>query len=80
MGRLGHLVMILVLLVLIKFAKSNNDLDGLFIGLLTWLDFIVPMEIGEIIWEKIPFKLFPLRIGNQWLRILASGLILGAMQ
>jgi hypothetical protein len=79
-GMLGHLAMILVLLVLIKLTHSNNGLGGLWIGLLTWIGFIVPMEIGELMWEKIPFRLFLIRIGNQFLGILVSGFILGAWQ
>jgi hypothetical protein len=54
--------------------------SGLFIGLLVWIGFIVPMEIGELVWEKIAFKLFLLRVGNQFLGISVSGFILGAWQ
>jgi hypothetical protein len=72
--------MILVLVVLIKLTHSTNGLSGLLIGLLSWIGFIVPMEIGELVWEKIPFKLFLLRVGNQFLGIAVSGFILGAWQ
>jgi len=72
--------MILVLVVLIKLTHSTNGLSGLLIGLLSWIGFIVPMEIGELVWEKIPFKLFLLRTGNQFIGIAVSGFILGAWQ
>jgi hypothetical protein len=79
-GFIGHLIMIFVLAFLIRLTNSNNGLSGLFIGLLAWIGFIVPMEIGELVWEKIPFKLFLIRIGNQLIGIAVSGFILGAWQ
>jgi len=77
-GFLGHLVMILILAILIQLTNSNTALGGLFVGLLTWIGFVVPLEIGELVWEKIPFKLFLLRLGNQLIGIAVSGIILGA--
>jgi hypothetical protein len=79
-GFIGHLFMILVLVVLIKLTNSTNGLSGSLIGLLAWIGFIVPMETGELVWEKIPFKLFLLRVGNQFIGIAVSGYILGAWQ
>ena len=79
-GFLGHLVMIFVLVILITLANVNNGPGGLLIGLLCWIGFIVPIETGELIWEKIPFKLFLIRIGNQFVGIGISGFILGAWQ
>jgi len=79
-GFAGHLVMIFVLAIIINLANINNGAGGLLIGLLGWIGFIVPMEIGELIWEKIPFRLFLIRIGNQFVGIGISGFILGAWQ
>ena len=79
-GFAGHLVMIFVLVIIIKLANINNGAGGLLVGLLGWIGFIVPMEIGELIWEKIPFRLFLIRIGNQFVGIGISGFILGAWQ
>jgi hypothetical protein len=79
-GFLGHFIMILVLALLIKFTNANSGSSGLVIGLLIWIGFIVPMEIGELVWEKIPFRLFLLRIGNQFVGLCISGFILGAWQ
>jgi hypothetical protein len=79
-GFIGHLVMVFVLVVLIKLTHSSDGLGGMFIGLLAWIGFIVPLEVGEIVWEKIPFKLFLIRIGNHFLGLAVSGFILGAWQ
>lgn len=77
---IGHLAMVFVLLILIKLASVSSGIGGLAIGLLTWIGFIVPMETGELVWEKIPFKLFLLRTGNQLIGMAAVGFILGAWQ
>jgi len=77
---MGHLAMVFVLVILIKLTGSGNGVSGLIIGLLTWIGFIVPMEIGEVVWEKIPVRLCLIRIGNQLLSIAVSGFILGAWQ
>jgi hypothetical protein len=79
-GLLGHLTMILVMLILIKVTNSYGFINGVTIGLLVWVGFIVPMEIGELVWEKIPFKLFIIRIGNHLIGLVASGAILSAWQ
>lgn len=79
-GLAGHLVMIFVLVIIIKLANISNGSGGLLVGLLCWIGFIVPMEIGELIWEKIPFRLFLIRIGNQFVGIGISGFILGVWQ
>ena len=79
-GIIGHLLMILVLAFLIKLTNAENGLYGVLIGLMAWIGFIVPMEIGELIWEKNPFRLFLIRIGNQLLGIAVSGYILEAWQ
>jgi hypothetical protein len=79
-GLAGHLVMIFVLVIFIKLANINNGSGGLLVGLLCWIGFIVPLEIGELIWERIPFRLFLIRIRNQFVGIGISGFILGAWQ
>lgn len=79
-GLLGHLVMAFVLVILIKLTNSNDGLSGLFIGLLAWIGFIVPLETGELVWEKIPFRLFLIRIGNHLIGMAVSGYILGVWQ
>jgi hypothetical protein len=79
-GLAGHLIMIIVLLVIIKMANLTNGAGGLLAGFLCWIGFVVPLETGELIWEKIPVRLFLLRIGNQFIGICISGFILGAWQ
>lgn len=79
-GFIGHLVMIFVLVIIIKLANINSGFGGLLVGLFCWIGFIVPLETGELIWEKIPFRLFLIRIGNQFVGMGISGFILGIWQ
>jgi len=79
-GLIGHLLMIFVLVILIKLTNASTGFAGMGIALLAWIGFVVPMESGELVWEKIPFKLFLLRTGNQFIGMALSGFILGAWQ
>lgn len=79
-GFIGHLLMAITLAVLIKISGATTGSGGLIIGLLVWAGFIVPLEIGELVWEKIPFKLFLIRSGNHFVGLAISGFILGAWQ
>ncbi len=75
-GAVGHLLFALVLAIIIRLAGAATVVDGLFIGILVWLGFIVPLEIGELIWEKIPFNLFLIRVGNHLIGFGLAGIIL----
>jgi hypothetical protein len=75
-GIIGHQVMALVLALIVNLANATSVLDGIIVGVLVCLGFVATLEIGELIWEKIPFKLFMIRVGNQLLGFSVSGAIL----
>lgn len=75
-GLLGHVIMILVLAIFIKLAGAVTFLDGALIGAIACVGFMATLETGELIWEKIPFKLFLIRMGNQLLGMAICGGIL----
>jgi hypothetical protein len=75
-GAFGHLLIALVLAVIINLANATTVLSGFLCGVLVWLGFIVTIQIGELIWEKIPFKLFLIRIGEHLLSLGLAGIIL----
>jgi hypothetical protein len=79
-GIIGHQVMALVLAVIVKLANVTNVVGGIVVGVLVWIGFIVTLEIGELIWEKIPFKLFMIRVGNQLVGLSLAGSILAVWQ
>jgi hypothetical protein len=75
-GVFGHLAIALVLAVIVNLANVSTVVGGLIVGVLVWVGFIVTLEIGELIWEKIPFKLFLIRIGEHLLSLGLAGIIL----
>jgi hypothetical protein len=75
-GVIGHLGIALVLAMLIKLAGATDAVGGFAIAFLVWIGFIVTLEIGELIWEKIQTKLFLIRIGEHLLSLGLIGIIL----
>lgn len=75
-GFVGHLLIALVMAVIVVLANATTVLGGIAVGVLVWLGFVVTLEIGELIWEKIPFKLFMLRIGNHLVALSIAAAIL----
>jgi hypothetical protein len=75
-GLLGHQVMAFVLAVIVNLANVTNVVGGMVVGISVCLGFMATLEIGELIWEKIPFKLFLIRVGNQLLGLSSAGVIL----
>ena len=75
-GLLAHLACILALALIVTMARATTFLDGLALGLLVSIGFIGAMLGGELVWEKIPFRLFLIRIGDQILTLGLAGAIL----
>ena len=75
-GIIGHQVIALVLAVVIYLANATTALEGIAVAIIIWLGFVVTLEIGELIWEKIPFRLFMIRIGNHLVALSIAGIIL----
>lgn len=75
-GLIGHQVMAFVLALIINLANVTNVVGGAVVGILVCLGFMATLEIGELIWEKIPFKLFLIRVGNQLVGLASAGAIL----
>ena len=76
----GHMTIAFVLAILMVFASATTILGGLVVAVLVWLGFVVTLEIGELVWEKIPFKLFLIRIGNHLVALALAGIVLGALR
>jgi hypothetical protein len=75
-GVVGHQVMALMLAVIVSLANATTVIGGVVVGFLVWTGFIVTLETGELIWEKIPFKLFMIRVSNQLVGLSLAGIIL----
>ena len=74
-GVVGHQIIAFVLAVLVYLANATTMIEGVVVGLLVWIGFVVTLEIGELIWEKIPFRLFMIRIGNHMVALSIAGAI-----
>jgi len=75
-GIIGHVVIALALAVIVYLANATTMVEGIVVGILIWIGFVVTLETGELIWEKIPFKLFMIRIGNHLVALSVAGAIL----
>jgi hypothetical protein len=75
-GIIGHQVIALALAVIVNLANATTAVQGIAVGVLVWIGFVVTLETGELIWEKIPFKLFMIRIGNHLVALSLAGIIL----
>jgi hypothetical protein len=75
-GFAAHLVCIIGLAVILRLANAATALEGIAAALLAWLCFVVTLETGELVWEKIPFRLFLIRIGAQLVGFSLAGVIL----
>jgi hypothetical protein len=75
-GVAGHLLIAVALAVVIRLANATTALEGFAVAVLVWAGFVVTLEIGELIWEKIPFPLFLIRAGNHFLALGLAGIIL----
>jgi hypothetical protein len=64
------------LAVVVYLANATTIFEGMIVGILIWIGFVVTLETGELIWEKIPFKLFAIRIGNHFVALSVAGAIL----
>lgn len=73
---LGHLLMATVLAVMVNLAGAVTVGAGALVGMLGLVGFVIPMECGELVWEKIPFKLWLIRVGNQLVGLAVTGAIL----
>ena len=76
MGFASHLVCILALAVIVNLANAATLLEGVAAGILVTLGFVATLLGGELVWEKIPFKLYLIRVGDQLLTLSLAGAIL----
>ena len=75
-GISAHLVCILALAVIVNLANATTVLEGIAAGVLVTVGFVATLLAGELVWEKIPFKLYLIRVGDQLLTLCLGGAIL----
>jgi hypothetical protein len=75
-GIIGHQLIALVLGVVVYLANATTVLEGIAVGVLLWIGFIVTLEVGEVIWEKVPVKLIAIRIAYHFVAMGIAGALL----
>ena len=75
-GLIAHLVAVIALAIIVNLANATTILEGILLGLIFSIGFIGAILAGELVWEKIPFKLFLIRLGDQILTLCLAGAIL----
>jgi hypothetical protein len=79
-GLIAHFTAVFGLAVIVQMAEATAAIDGVILGAFVAICFIGAMLAGELIWEKIPFRLFLIRPGDQVLTLCLAGLILALWQ
>ena len=79
-GIVGHMAVALALAVIVNLTGATTVLGGLYVAVLAWLGFVVTLEVGELLWEKIPFRLFAIRVANHLVAMGVAGIILAVMR
>jgi hypothetical protein len=75
-GLVAHFVCALAIAVIVRMAGATTLVDGIAVGVFASVSFIGAMLAGELVWEKIPFRLFLIRLGDQVLTAGMAGAIL----
>ena len=70
------LVLAYVLSVFIDYAQAVTLGAGLLVGFLVWLGFIATVQIGVVLWENKPYKLFVINTGFNLVELLIMGAII----
>lgn len=78
----GQFVMTLVQFGVLAFLMANTASqsagDGVFMGLVVWVGFILPIGISALSWEKRPLKLVLINTLCSLVTLMVGGAILGA--
>jgi len=57
-------VCVLALAAIVRLAGATTVLEGVVVGVFVSVCFIGAVLAGELVWEKIPFRLFLIRLGD----------------
>ncbi len=78
LSMIGSLVMAYVLAHFVAYIGANTIGLGLQIGFWSWLGFVAPVQMTDVLFGGKPWKLFAINTGYQLASLLAMGAILAA--
>lgn len=76
LGMAAHVVYTVVLALFIKTANATTVLDGFLIGMLVAVGFIGTIFVSELLYGKLPLKLFLIKFGDEFVSLTAAGILL----
>jgi len=76
LGMAAHVVYTIVLALFIKTANATTVLDGFLIGMLVAVGFIGTIFVSELLYGKLPLKLFLIKLGDEFVSLTAAGILL----
>ena len=72
----AHVIYTVVLAVIVNLAGATTVMEGLVIGIMVCTGFIGTIMINELAYMKIPFKLFLIKFGDEFVSLCVAGIIL----
>ncbi len=72
----GSLVMAYVLSHFIDYTQATTVFEGAQAGFWVWIGFVATVQLGSMLWEGKPAKLYFLNTGYQLVSLLTMGIIL----
>lgn len=72
----GALIMSFVLANVVRLAGATTVVEGAMVGFWVWLGFVATVQVGSILWDNKPPKLFAINTGYSLLTLLVNGAIL----
>ncbi|MBX4200251.1 DUF1761 domain-containing protein [Candidatus Parcubacteria bacterium] len=57
------------------YGASAGLSSFIFLAIIIWVAFMMPLEIGKVLWEKKPWKLVLLNGGQQLVSLIVAGIV-----
>jgi hypothetical protein len=76
MGIIAHIIYTIALAVIVNLAGATTIIEGLVIGIMVCTGFIGTIMVNELAYMKIPFKLFLINFGDEFISLCIAGSIL----
>lgn len=75
-GFIAALVMMFVLANLVSLTGAATPTAGALVGFWSWLGFVATTQIGVILWDNKPPKLFAINTGYSLVTLVIAGVIM----
>ena len=75
-GFVAHILYTIALAVIVNLGKATTVVEGMTIGIMVAIGFIGTVLINELAYMKIPFKLFLVKFGDEFISLIVAGIIL----